>query len=299
VEGRACYGAAVAGDRLVVAITARNGLSQVWAFDGTGWWLIHESSGQQRCWPAALGGAGARDLVLFRDSSSSVTYELVRLVYRDATLNNYASAGAYRTALIDTGARDRLKAWRAIGVSFATPEDRGNLASTDQVTVTVSYSVDAGTSFATLLTANVNDPADRQLELEGEITGGSPESKAIQIRVAWSSVVDWAPVLTGLWVDYELLGSPARRRVWRMAVAARDGTIEREGAVHARTGREIAADLWESWAINATLALRDVDYDVTGAQYGVRIAGIREEIAKPADGARWGESMLHLSLVEV
>ena len=38
---------------------------------------------------------------------------------------------------------------------------------------------------------------------------------------------------------------------------------------------------------------------MTGAQYGVRIAGIREEIAKPADGARWGESVLHLTLVEV
>ena len=299
VEGRACFGAAVAGDRLVVAIAARNGLSQVWAFDGTGWWLIAESSSQQRCWPIALGGAGARDLVLFRDGSSSVTYDLLRLVYRDAALHNYASAGSYRTSLIDAGERDRMKAWRAIGASFATPEDRGNTASTDQVTVTVSYSVDAGQSFATHLSATQNDPTDRQLELEGEIAGGSPEGKSIQVRVEWSSVSDWAPVLTGIWVEYELLGTPARRRKWRMAVAARDGAVERDGAVHARTGREIAADLWSAWAINATLTLRDVDYDVTGEQYGVRIAGISEEIPKPSDGARWGESVLKLTLVEV
>jgi hypothetical protein len=69
--------------------------------------------------------------------------------------------------------------------------------------------------------------------------------------------------------------------------------------LHARTGREIAADLWTSWALDATLTLRDIDYDVTGEQYGVRIAGISEEIAKPADGGAWGESELKLTLVEV
>ena len=73
--------------------------------------------------------------------------------------------------------------------------------------------------------------------------------------------------------------------------------VEHDG-VALRAGRE-RADLWNGWAVNATLTLRDVDYDVTGEQYGVRIAGIAEEIAKPADGARWGESVVKLPLVEV
>jgi hypothetical protein len=299
IEGRACYGAAVAGDRLVVVITARNGFSQVWAFDGTGWWMIHESSSQQRCWPAALGGAGARDLVVFRDGSSSVTYDLYRLVYRDVTLHNFGSAGSYKTVLIDAGERDKLKAWRSIGVSFATPEDRGNTASVDQVTLTVSYSFDGGSTFQSHLTATPNDPNDRTLELDGEILGGSAESKSLQIRVAWSSVTDWAPILTCIWAEYELLGSPARRRKWRIAVIARDGVVQRDGGVHPRTGRQIAADLWSSWNLGTTLTMRDLDYDLTARQYAVRVVGISEEIPKPADGGRWGESVLKLTLVEV
>lgn len=299
IEGRACYGAAVAGDRLVVAIAARNGLSQVWTFDGTGWWMIDESSSQQRCWPAALGGAGARDLVYFRDGSTSVTYDLCRLVYRDVTLHNYGSSGSYKTALIDAGERDRVKAWRMIGVSFATPEDRGNIASTDEVTITVSYSIDGGATFLPHITALPFEPANRILELELGFAAGSLESKLVQLRVSWSSVTDWAPILTCIWLDYELLGSPARRRKWRMAIAARDGLMQRDGSVHARSGRQIAADLWSSWDNVTTMSLRDLDYDVTGKQYPVRIAGISEEIPKPADGNLWGASTLHLTLVEV
>jgi hypothetical protein len=42
-----------------------------------------------------------------------------------------------------------------------------------------------------------------------------------------------------------------------------------------------------------------VDYDATAATSQVRIVGIAEEVAKPSDGGRWGESTVALTLVEV
>ncbi len=299
LEGLDCFGGVVAGDKLIVCITTRQGISQTWAFDGTGWWLMNERGTQASCWPLFVAGAGTRDLLVFRSGSTSITYDLVRLVYRDAVNHNFRSSGEYRTSLIDGGERGKGKAWRAIGASFATTEDRGNTASTDPVTVTVSYSTDGGTTFTTLITATPNDPTNRLLELESEISGGSPESKSLQIRVSWSSVTDWAPTLTGIWVECEVLGTPVRRRKWRFSIPARDSQVQRDGSVETRSGREIATDLWSAWEAGNTLTLRDLDYDVTSRQYSARIAGIGEEIATPADSGRWGDSLLKLTLVEI
>jgi hypothetical protein len=121
----------------------------------------------------------------------------------------------------------------------------------------------------------------------------------VQLRATWASVVDWAPVLTGLWAEYELLDSPARRRRWRFKVHARDAAVQRDGAVSTRTGRQLAADLWAAWEAGATVPFTDLDFDATDTTYQVRIIGIAEEVAKPADGGRWGEAALALTLVEV
>ena len=40
LEGRTCYGGTVAGNMLVVSIQNRAGEFELWAFDGTGWWLM-------------------------------------------------------------------------------------------------------------------------------------------------------------------------------------------------------------------------------------------------------------------
>ena len=120
----------------------------------------------------------------------------------------------------------------------------------------------------------------------------------LQIRVQWTGVDDWAPVLTGVWAEYELLDSPARRRKWRFKVHARDGTVGRDGQVVPRTGRELAADLWTAWQVGQTVDFRDLDFDATAATYQARIIGISEEIPKPSDAARWGESVISLTLVE-
>jgi hypothetical protein len=89
LEGRNCYGATVAGGMLVVAVVNRSGISQLWAWDGSGWWLIRAGASPVSCWPVYLAGAGNLDLLAFRDGAT--TYDLYGMVYRDAT--NHSAAG--------------------------------------------------------------------------------------------------------------------------------------------------------------------------------------------------------------
>ena len=290
VEGTACHGATVAGPYLVVAIRSRQGAGQLWAFDGTGWWLIEE--GALRVWPTYLAGAGNLDLLALRPGST--TYDLYRLVHRDAATTDIRAEGRYRTSLLDAGAADALKAWRSIRASFAAPEERGNDTSTDYVDLTIRYSLDGGRSWATSATDSVGVTAGRAYDLGGALAGPLPQSRYLQVEVGWGSVTDWAPVLTALSVEYEKLGDPAKRRRWQMSVTARDRVVERGGARHTRTGRQIVADLWEAWRSSATVTLRDLDYDADPTQRTVRIVGLVEEVPKP-DGA----SVVAVTLVEL
>jgi hypothetical protein len=286
---------------LVVCCTTRGGTgaSETWAFDGSGWWLLLRATSPTRVWPMHTGGAGNVDLAVFRDGSTGVTYDLFRMVWRTATLHTYPATATYLTSLLDAGERDKAKAWRKLGATFAVPEERGNQASVDPVTVALAYSVDGGKTFVQVASANVSDPTGRVLELSGEAASGAAVGHWVQLRVTWTSVLDWAPVLTGLWAEYELLDAPARRRKWRFKVHARDATVQRDGTVATRTGRQLAADLWAAWAAGATVPFKDLDFDATGLTRQVRIVGIAEESAKPADGGRWGEAVLALTLVEV
>ena len=59
-----CYGAAVAGDWLVVAVESRYGKYEAWGFDGQGWWPLQRDA-TPAIWPCPLAGAGNRDVLLF------------------------------------------------------------------------------------------------------------------------------------------------------------------------------------------------------------------------------------------
>src|SRR5207247_367010 len=124
-----------------------------------------------------------------------------------------------------------------------------------------------------------NDPTNRTLDLEANLASAASVSRFLMLQVSFSSVSDWAPVLTGVWAEYELLDSPAKRRKWSFQVHARDATVHRDGSLAARTGRQLAADLWADWSAGATVAFKDVDYDATTVAYQVRIVGIGEEVA--------------------
>jgi hypothetical protein len=301
IDGIACFGATVAGNMLIVCLSSRLDQPQIWAFDGTGWWLITQGSAGSTCriWPVALAGAGAMDLIVFTDGNAAVTYALFRLVYRDAANNNYGAAGSYTTSMLDAGERDKPKAWRKIGAVFAAPQIRGNNASVDPVTVTLSYSINGGGTFVTAAAMTLPDPQTRAFTLDAGIASGASSSGFIQLRVSWSGVIDWAPTLVGLWAEYELLDSPARRRKWLFNVHARDNALQRDGSVSPQTGRQLAAGLWDIWENGITIPFKDIDFDDTGTTHQVRVVAIEEAIPKPSDSGRWGASTLSLTLVEV
>lgn len=292
IEGRACYGATVAAGWLVVSVLTGAGETEVWAYDGAGWWLTARSASIVRIWPMATGGGGAIDLVTFRSGSASVSYDLVRLVSRSATAPSYFSGTAeYRTALLDGGSRDAIKAWRRVGAVFAAPEIRGNSASVDSINLSLGWSSDGGASWTTAATTAIANPATRVIELEAALTSTQAMSRLLQLRVLWTSVTDWAPTLVALWAEYEALDPPSQRRRWRLRVRARDGTVQPTGAVDARSGATIAADLWAAWASGTTVPFVDLD----GTARTVRIAAIAEEVTQSSPG----DALLELTLREV
>src|SRR5262249_54465748 len=63
LEGTACHGATVAANMLVVCVVTRDGDTETWAYDGSGWWLIRSLASSARCWPVFLAGAGNLDLL--------------------------------------------------------------------------------------------------------------------------------------------------------------------------------------------------------------------------------------------
>jgi hypothetical protein len=300
IEGTSCTGATVAGDRLIVCLINRAGQSETWAYDGAGWWLMLRSGNQTRVWPMYTGGAGNIDLILFRDGSTSVTYDLMRLVYRHESATNYNTGTAeYRTSMLDGGERAARKSWRRIGAAFAAPEQRGNSVSAAPVTLSLSYSTDGGRTWVSAGSSVMSDPAQRVADLTADIGDQGALSRFIQLRVSFSGVVDWSPALVGLWAEYEAIDLAPRRMRWQLTVRARDRAIQRDGSVDPRSGHLMAGDLWEAWSGAQPLTFTDLDRDQTGRTHAVRIAAINEAIPAPADAAHWGESLVAMELVEV
>jgi hypothetical protein len=273
----------------------RAGTSQLWAYDGAGWWMIEQ--GVARIWPVALAGAGSFDLLGFR--ASSATYDLYRLTYRDVVAHSYRTQGSYRTSLLDAGAPNERKAWRSIRASFASPEERGNQSSLDPITLTIRYSIDGGATWLDAAMESIGVASSRIHDLGGALSGTVPESRYLQVQVAWDSVPDWAPTLTAIAIEYERLGDTARRRRWQLGVMARDRMVERDGGQHVRSGAEIVADLWQAWQDGATVTFRDVDYDADPVERRVRVVGLSEQIPTPSNPAAVASSQITLTLVEV
>lgn len=299
LDGRACHGGAVAGNMLVVSIESRAGSYQLWAFDGTGWWLMRETDAAPWVWPVALAGAGSFDLLAFRNGNSGVTYDLLRMTPRGPSAPAYAGSGSFTSAMLDAGQRDARKSWRAIGATFAAPELRGNSGSSDSITLTLEWSIDGGANWTTAATSTVNDPAQRVFELSAQLSPNAAVSPFLQLRVRYTSVSDWAPVLTGIWADYAVMDAPPRRRRWACSVMIRDGIVQRDGSAAALAGAAQRNALWHSWHDNQTLTFRDLDYDDDPVERQIRIVAIEEVIPKPSDAGIWGTSTIALQLLEV
>ena len=227
---------------------------------------------------------------------------MLRLLPRSPTqpaIPAIAANPAYITSMIDAGERDKSRAWRRIGATFATPQLLGNAASTDPVTVHLDWSTNAGETWhtATSYTASANTLADNLFEITHPLAGAV--DPWLMLRVRWSGTFDWAPVLTGLWAEYEVMESPARRRRWQLTVQAEDQVVDREGGTLTRTGRQQIAELWNHWQQATPLPFRDLDYDDDPVERQVRIVGISEAVPAPHQAGLWGQSSITLTLVAV
>jgi hypothetical protein len=288
----------VAGDWLVVAIDSRYGGRQLWGFNGEGWWLLDERSTPAMIWPGPLGGAGNYDLVVFR-AGETTTYDLYRLKWRSAADNSYRSSGDWTSGLIDAGDTTRDKRWRRMGATFAAPANRGNAASSDVIVLGLDYSTDGGITWTQVASSGPSSGAQRTFTLETAANFVFPTSRYLQLRVRWSSISDWAPVLTGLWVEVEPVGETNRRRRWELTIDAGDRGVRRDGQLDSQSGRQKSTALWDAWELGTSVVFKDIDNDTDPVDYTVTIESIEEKTARPADSARWGESQIALTLVEV
>lgn len=304
LSGVHCRGACVAAGYLVLSIVSHDNQSELWAWDGSGWWIIHRTAwngSNEYLQPIALAGAGGYDVGAIQRGSR--TMRLYRLSWRSATLHDYpgVAGSSYTSSMIDAGERDKPKAWRKIGAVFASPDLPGNVSSTLGHEVELSYSIDAGLTWAGTVTAlqASNTSAGNTFTLERTISSNAAVSPFVQLRVRWLAATDWAPILVGLWVEYEVMESPARRRRWQFTVRAEDQVIDRDGGQLTRTGRQLIAELWSHWHAGAVLDFRDIDYDADPAVRKVRIVGIEEAVPLPHQSGLWGQSTVSLTLVEV
>ena len=265
-------------------------------------------------WPCPLAGAGDRDLLAFQDNAT--TYDLLRLRWRSAALHTYATAGSWVSPLIDGGDPSAEKAWREIRASFASPSVRGNSASVDTVSFPLEYSIDGGATWATVESVDASSGATR-LFTRGQTFAAPPQSRLLQVRQRWSSVSDWAPVLTGVWIESEdaaeyalaeiaqaayeaaLDDEDRLRRRWEITLGAGDREVRRDGQLDAQTGRQKIASLWNAWESGGAVSFKDIDNDADPVTYSVRIVDIEERAPRPADAGRWGESVVTLTLEEV
>ena len=141
------------------------------------------------------------------------------------------------------------------------------------------------TQAAALTTASASQ---RTFDLASAFAAAGPRSRYLQVRVTWSSVSNWAPVLTGVWVEYAAVHAPAKKRRWELAIDARDGKVRRDGGKAGNTGRQDIAAVWDAWELGTPLAFEDIDNDSEPVTYSVLVEEIEEKSGKPGDAGRWG-----------
>jgi hypothetical protein len=290
-RGRNCYGACVAADHLLVAIETSDERSQLWAFDGVGWWLIVDTAAPGLIWPCALSGAGSFDFIVF--THNSTTYRLGRLVPRSAANHAYHPTASWTSPLLTAGNVDTTKAWRQLVANFSAPMAPGNPSSVDSVTAYLDYSLDAGETWTQA--ATVTTGIDRTVEIS-HVFSAPPISRLLQLRVRWESVVDWAPILTSLVVDFATIDTAPRRQQWKLDVAVPDQLTG--------SGRITIEELWDAWRLGTSVVFRDIDYGSNPVERSVRILDIEESAPGAPRGGQgtdglWSGGVVTLTISEV
>lgn len=291
-RGYGCRGLAVAGGYLFAALSDDHSASGVglWAYDGRGWWCLGRNTdgNHDYAWPLPTASYFENaQLLAFGGGTTLFGLQLTHLIAQPGI----APSGELTTALWHAGAPDEAKAWTRVGAELAWPGG----ASFAACTVALAYSTD-GATFTAAGSASVSSAAPRTLAfaLPTNIVG-----KWLALRYSLSGAVTGVPVLAALWAEYRPAEPGARRRTWQFDLFVADRTARRDGAPDPRAGAAISADLWAAWETGATLAFRDLDYDLAPTDRNVRIVALDEAIPAPPDAGRWGESRVRVRLSEV
>jgi hypothetical protein len=287
LEGSATYGAAVVNGCLCVSAqhkydTAR---TQLWAYDGSGWWSIDlATSPNTLVYPVA---DGAGKLVTFRSANAAMfAYDLTNVT----TATTLASPWSFTTPLLDGGAADRQKLWRRIGVELSRLDGEavGSWA------VQLAYSTDGGTTYTVAGTQTVTS------ELASVASALAVTSAGLIVKVTLTRTSGLPPFVTSVWAEHETLNDSQRRRRWQFTVRAGDGVVNRQGVRDVRSGQTLRTALWSLYTAASTFAFRDVDYGASGVTTNVRMLALREEWPTPSDQSTLGaETTLEVTLVEV
>jgi hypothetical protein len=288
LEGSATYGAAVVNGWLLVSVSpvASPTTYQIWGFNGSGWWLLDETTSANAFVSPAADGAGR--LVAFTTSSGSLT----AWDFGDTTTaTSLASPFSVTTPLLDGDEPDRPKLWRRVGIGLIRTDGQpvGNWSAS------IEYSTDGGATWTSAGGATaITD------ELAGTSEPLDVESSALLVRVTMTRTTGLPPFLTTVWAEFETLDERPPRRRWQFRVQARPRGVNRAGAPDTRTGQQIRSALWTTWEDDETVSFRDVDYATTTTERAVRVIAIREEWPKPADANTLGAfSVVEVTLAEV
>ena len=287
LEGAATYGAAVVNGYLCVSAqhpydTSR---TQLWAYNGSGWWSIDQATSPNTLVYPVADGAGK--LVTFRSANAAMFAYDLSDVTTAATL---ASPWSVTTPLLDANEPDRQKAWRRVGVELSRLDGKD----VGSWVVQLAYSTDGGTTYTIAGAQTVTS------ELASVSFALSSTSAGLIVKATLTRTSGLPPFVTSIWVEHETLNDSLRRRRWQFVVRAGDGVVNRLGVRDARDGQTIRTALWSLYAAATTFAFRDVDYGATSVTKNVRMLGLREEWPAPSDQSTLGaETTLEVTLVEV
>lgn len=271
LRGAATTGAAIVNGLLLTTInpTSNPSASQLWSYDGDGWWLLAEAA------------VGSTLTTPFGDGDGKlVTVDRVTntLAARDLATGT-PTVDAFSVTVEAPSAGEPTR-WRSLAVE---------LLRLDGITVgdwqlEIAISTDAGLTWS-----SVGSPASVTTNVaivERLIDQTTP---SLLVRVAGQRISGAAPAIHGIRIMSELGGE----RRWRLRLRGRDRAIDRAGQADPRDPASVRAALWTLWNDGGTTTLVDID----GTSRSVRLTALREETPRPAD--HHPTSTFEIDLVEV
>jgi hypothetical protein len=284
LTGGATAGAAVVNGWLLISIspTGESSTYQLWGYNGSGWWLLDETSGTNTLATPAADGAGR--LLAFTPASGNISaWDLAETTIA----TTLASPFSVTTPLLDAGEPERRKHWRRAGVELARTDGQP----VGDWSAQLAYSIDGGASWthAGTATSITNQLASLSATLD-------LDSAAIMLRVTLTQSSGLPPFITAIWVEHTTLND-AIRRTWQFKVAARPRAVNRAGTLDPRTAQQTRDALWALWQAAEPIPFSDID---ASPARNVRITAVREDGPKPAAVSDAGvSSVIELILTEM